>query len=452
MYTQDQKINTTAISSAIEVANQEARKGIAQYELPKLTRWLMRKDVADKNSDQDKQYPLAKRLILRKLSLLSNGVLEAKDGEETYSFGSSQNGQTEPVQIIVHSQHVYQRMMFNGVLGAAEAYMEGEWTTPDLVSVIQFFSQNIDELQAVNAQRSVFNRAAMTSLSWLHRNTLQRSKKNISAHYDLGNDFFSLFLDPTMLYSSAIYEREDMSLEQASVAKLDRLCRKLDLKPSDHLLEIGTGWGAMAVYAAQTYGCKVTTTTISEEQYQYANALVKQLGLDKQVAVLKKDYRDLEGSYDKLVSIEMIEAVGHQFFQQYFQVCSKLLKPHGAMAIQAITIPDQRFTQAAKNVDFIKRYIFPGGCLPSLGVITKHIAKDTDMVIADVADITQHYATTLATWRKSFFEQIDQVRQQGFDERFIRMWDYYLCYCEGGFKERIIGTHQIVFHKPGYRY
>jgi cyclopropane-fatty-acyl-phospholipid synthase len=254
-----------------------------------------------------------------------------------------------------------------------------------------------------------------------------------------------------MMYSSAIYDTPDATLEDASTAKLDELCRQLELVPEDHLVEIGTGWGGMAIHAAREYGCRVTTTTISREQYEFALKRVEQEGLADRVTVLCEDYRNLTGSYDKLVSIEMIEAVGHQYYAEYFRTCSGLLKDNGKMVIQAITVPDQRYQQARDAVDYIKRYIFPGGCLPSNAVIAQHVAADTDLQIVHLRDITLDYAETLRDWRLRFMDQLDAVRSMDFSEDFIRMWEYYLCYCEGGFRERIIGTVQIAFAKPGYR-
>jgi cyclopropane-fatty-acyl-phospholipid synthase len=285
----------------------------------------------------------------------------------------------------------------------------------------------------------------------LNRNTRKGSRKNIAAHYDLGNDFFHLFLDPTMMYSAAVFDTSEATLEDASQAKLNEICLQLELTPDDHLVEIGTGWGGMAIHAATHYGCRVTTTTISREQYEYARQRVAELGLTDRITVLCEDYRNLTGQFDKLVSVEMIEAVGHQFYGNYFARCSALLKPSGKMVIQAITISDQRYRQARDTVDFIKRFIFPGGCLPSLAVIADHIARDTDMQIVHLRDITQDYARTLACWRERFTEQLEAVRRMGFDDHFIRMWEFYLCYCEGGFRERIIGTVQLSFAKPGYR-
>jgi cyclopropane-fatty-acyl-phospholipid synthase len=267
-------------------------------------------------------------------------------------------------------------------------------------------------------------------------------------HYDLGNDFFKLFLDPTMMYSSAVFPNQETSLDEASLYKLDLICQKLQLSDKDHLMEIGTGWGGMAIYAAKHYGCRVTTTTISEEQYNYACAAVKREGLEDKITLLLKDYRDLDGDYDKLVSIEMIEAVGHEYYDSYFQKCSELLKPDGLMLIQAITILDQRYKHAKNNVDFIQRYIFPGGCLPSNEVISKSVANKTDLHIVDLHDIGMDYARTLAEWRKRFNGSADQVDSMGFDDVFYRMWEFYLCYCEGGFTERAISAAQFLFAKP----
>jgi cyclopropane-fatty-acyl-phospholipid synthase len=286
----------------------------------------------------------------------------------------------------------------------------------------------------------------------LKRNTRDGARKNISAHYDLGNDFFRLFLDPTMMYSAALFPTDKTTLEEASIAKLEELCQQLELTSGDHLLEIGTGWGGMAIHAARKYGCRVTTTTISREQYEYACARVREEGLQDRVTVLCEDYRNLRGSFDKLVSIEMIEAVGHDFYSSYFQRCSQLLKPEGKMVIQAITIADQRYAAARDSVDFIQRYIFPGGSLPSVSVIADHLARDTDMQMIHLRDITRDYALTLAHWRERFLQAQSAVRDMGFDQTFMRMWEFYLAYCEGGFRERIIGTVQLAFAKPGYRF
>lgn len=283
------------------------------------------------------------------------------------------------------------------------------------------------------------------------RDSLSGSRRNIAEHYDLGNEFFQLFLDPTMMYSSGVFPSRSDSMEQASVNKMAVVCEKLSLGEDDHLLEIGTGWGGLAVYAAQHYGCRVTTTTISTEQYEHARAKVEAAGLTGQVTVLNQDYRELSGAFDKLVSIEMIEAVGLEHISTYLQKCASLLKPGATMLLQSITIADQRFHAASRAVDFIQRYIFPGGALPSITMLMAEATRTTDLRAYGLEDITEHYAVTLHKWREAFWEAVPQVRELGFDDYFIRMWDYYLAYCEGGFMERAISCVHLQFHKPEYR-
>ncbi|MFV0487720.1 MAG: class I SAM-dependent methyltransferase, partial [Vibrio fluvialis] len=278
-------------------------------------------------------------------------------------------------------------------------------------------------------------------------NSIVRAKQNIEAHYDLGNDLYQTFLDERMLYSSALYLSTSDSLEQAQIQKMDRLCQQLQLTANDHVIEIGTGWGAMAIYMAQHYGCKVTTTTISEEQFAYAEAEITRLGLEAQITLLKQDYRLLEGQFDKLVSIEMIEAVGKAYLQSYIEKCQSLLKPGGLMAIQAITIADQRYDYYSNNVDFIQKYIFPGGFLPSITVLTQMATRHTDFIVRDVFDIGMDYAKTLADWRLRFEAALNTVQALGYDERFVRMWRYYLCYCEGGFNARTISTIHMTLQR-----
>lgn len=277
------------------------------------------------------------------------------------------------------------------------------------------------------------------------------SRANIAAHYDLGNAMFETFLDPTMMYSSAVFPRPEASLEEASRHKLDRICQQLELKPSDHLLEIGTGWGGMAIHAAKHYGCRVTTTTISKEQFEYAQARVAAEGLQDRVILLLEDYRDLTGEYDKLVSIEMIEAVGHTYYDSYFRQCARLLKPQGLMLLQAITMADQRYELARKRVDFIQKYIFPGGALPSVTAILDKLTGKTDLRLINLDDITPHYAETLKRWRQNFLAARARLHELGYDEAFVRLWDFYFCYCEDGFRERAIGTVHMLLAKPGYR-
>ena len=329
--------------------------------------------------------------------------------------------------------------------------MKGSWSCSDLLGLVRIFLRNRDVLDSMDYGFTRLKAPVHKLLHLLNRNTRAGSKKNISAHYDIGNDLFKLFLDETMMYSSAYYADPDMTLHQAAVAKLDLVCKKLDLQPQDHLLEIGTGWGGLAVHAATQYGCKVTTTTISDEQYRLALQKVSKYGLDDKITVLKQDYRDLDGQYDKLVSIEMIEAIGHQYMNTYFEKCCSLLKPDGIMLIQAITIKDQLYKSALKDVDFIKKYIFPGGFLPSIEAMSGAIAKYTDMKLYHLQDIGPHYARTLKDWRERFFDKLEEIRSLGYPDEFIRLWEYYFCYCEGGFMERDIGTVQMLLTRPENR-
>jgi len=393
----------------------------------------------------------ARSMILKHLGTMQRGQLVIKENGEKTVYGDQSDNVGLVAELTIVNIDTYSSLALNGVIGAGESYMEGHWTSPDLVKVIRFFVVNMQTLDAMDGERTWLSRMGMWLLDRVNRNTIARAQKNISAHYDLGNDFFSLFLDQTMMYSSAVFADETISLYDASNAKLETICQQLKLNANDHLVEIGTGWGGMAIYAAQHYGCRVTTTTISQEQFDFATQRVNDLGLNDQVTVLMQDYRKLTGRYDKLVSIEMIEAVGRQYFSEYFSRCADLLKPDGLMLIQAITIADQRYDQATKAVDFIQRYIFPGGCLPSVNIIGHHVASNTDMMIISLSDIGRDYAITLERWREQFLEKLETVRSQGFDERFIRMWEYYLCYCEGGFRERVISTAQIVMAKPDYR-
>ena len=394
---------------------------------------------------------LARRMLFRVLDNIGTGSLTLHDGSDTWQFGSQEAASDPHAEVVVHNRDVYRKVLTGGTIASGEAYIEGDWSATDLTEVTRLFSANLGMMEAMEARQHWYTRLGLQLAHMINRNTHEGSKRNISAHYDLGNDFFQLFLDPTMMYSSAVFEGSDVSLEQAAIDKLDTICQQLELKADDHLMEIGTGWGGMAIYAAQRYGCRVTTTTISREQYEHARARVCELGLEDRITVLCEDYRNLQGRFDKLVSIEMIEAVGHDFYSSYFNCCSRLLKDTGKMVIQAITISDQRYDRARRSVDYIKRYIFPGGCLPSLAVVADHVAKDTDMQMVHLRDITRDYAMTLAHWRERFTQQLDAVRSMGFDDRFIRMWEFYLCYCEGGFRERIIGTVQLALAKPGYR-
>ncbi|AOA06766.1 MULTISPECIES: SAM-dependent methyltransferase [Pseudomonas] len=389
---------------------------------------------------------LLRRGVLRQLSQLKSGHLVVIENGERLVFGDSGAGLVGEVQI--HDASVWGMIASNGSIGAGEAFIHGYWSSPDLTKVIRVLVSNMDVLDAMEGGLARLGRPLIRGLHWINRNTRKGSQKNIAAHYDLGNDMFEQFLDPTMMYSAAQFLTADDTLEQAQLNKLQRICQKLDLKPTDHLLEIGTGWGSMALYAAQHYGCKVTTTTLSKEQFDYTQARIEALGLQEQVTLLLEDYRDLTGQYDKLVSIEMIEAVGHHFLPSYFKQCSQLLKPHGLMLLQAITIREQRYEQAKSSVDFIQRYIFPGGALPSVQKMLEIVGKDTDMNLMHMEDFGLHYAKTLRLWHENFRRAHGRLTELGYDDYFLRLWEFYLCYCEGGFLERSIGTAQLLLAKP----
>ena len=391
---------------------------------------------------------LARRAILVRLAAIADGALRIEDGAERLQFGALTARCQLSATVRVHDPRFYTELAFGGSIGAGEAYMSGYWSTDDLTAVMRVLISNMSVVDGMEGGLARFGAPLRKALHWAAHNSRRGSRRNISAHYDLGNEFFRTFLDRTLMYSAAIFERTGMSLEKASLAKLDRICRRLELKPVDHLLEIGTGWGAMALHAAGHYGCRVTTTTISREQYELARERIDAAGLADRITLLQEDYRDLRGQYDKLVSIEMIEAVGYRYYDAYFRQCGALLKPDGMMLLQAITIADQRYESARNAVDFIQRHIFPGSCIPSVTVITDAVTRVTDMRLVDLLDIGVHYATTLRCWRENLFANLEQVRALGYPEEFIRMWEFYFCYCEGGFIERVIGDAQMLFIKP----
>lgn len=394
---------------------------------------------------------LVKRKLFERLSSLPRGSLVIQENDQVYNFGKADDGSGPRAKIVIEDPGAYRDIATGGSMGGAEAYMDGKWTTPNLLELVRLMCVNIDFLNSIDGSTPWMQRLGDRLFHLLNRNTRDGSRQNISRHYDLSNEFFALFLDPEMMYSSAIFPTCESDLDEAAVYKLDQICLKLELKESDHLLEIGSGWGGMAIHAARNYGCRVTTTTISREQYEEACQRVSEAGLENQVTVLLEDYRNLQGQFDKLVSVEMIEAVGHQFYSQYFHGCASLLKDDGLMLLQAITMPEQRYQQALKSVDFIQRYIFPGGSLPSHEAIISSLRTSTDMLLVNMQEIGEDYARTLQCWRERFLERLDEVRALGFDERFIRMWHYYLCYCQGGFEERVIGTSQMLLAKPGWR-
>jgi cyclopropane-fatty-acyl-phospholipid synthase len=388
--------------------------------------------------------------LIRCLQGLTTGRLHLQDREAGWEFGAAQGG-AATAEIQVHDARFYRTLALGGTLGAGEAFLKGWWSSTDLVALFRLLTRNADVLFGMDGAAARCLRGLSVLGHFLRRNTLRGSRRNIAAHYDLGEDFYALFLDATMTYSCGIFAHPDSSLAEASQEKNDRICRKLQLTPRHHLLEIGTGWGGFAMHAAQHYGCRVTTTTISRRQYAYACERIRQAGLAGRVSVLCEDYRKLTGVYDHVVSVEMIEAVGHQYLDLFFRKCTQLLRPDGMMLLQAITIPDYRFDQYARSVDFIQKYIFPGGCLPSVAAIGKALGRATDLRLVHLEDFGSHYAETLARWRQRFWQNVDAVRAQGFEERFVRMWHYYLCYCEAGFLENQIGVAQLLLARPNCR-
>jgi cyclopropane-fatty-acyl-phospholipid synthase len=394
---------------------------------------------------------LARRLVLRQLHRLQTGRLVLLENGKESRFGETGTQAQLAVRINVIDPRFFSELAFGGSIGAGEAWMQGYWQCDDLVALVRLLLRNRAVLDGMEGGTARLMAPLQALFAWVNRNTREGAKRNIAAHYDLGNEFFALWLDESMMYSSAIFTRPDMSLHEAQLTRLDHICRKLQLGPNDHVLEIGTGWGGFALHAAQRYGCRVTTTTLSREQHDLAAQRVAREGLQGRITLLLDDYRDLTGQYDKLVSIEMIEAIGSALYPSFFGKCGQLLKPDGLMLLQAITIADQRYEESQKSIDFIQRYIFPGSCLPSAAVMTHTVATTTGLRLLDLEDIGLHYATTLHHWRDNFFAHIDEVRALGYPEAFIRMWDYYLCYCEGAFLERAISDVQIVFSGPDYR-
>jgi cyclopropane-fatty-acyl-phospholipid synthase len=389
---------------------------------------------------------LARQLVLKRLAAIGEGRLRVRDGRESHEFG---NGQGIEAAITVHDPAFYADIAFGGSVGAGESFMLGHWRADDLTALMRLMLRNHEALDGMEQGLARMSAPIRQFAHWLHRNTRAGSRRNISAHYDLGNDFFRLMLDETMMYSCAFFERPDMTLAEASIAKLDRICRTLALGPADHVLEIGTGWGGFAIHAAGRYGCRVTTTTISPSQYALARERIRAAGLADRVTVLLEDYRDLGGSYDKLVSIEMIEAIGPQQYAEFFRRSAERLTPGGRMLLQTITIADRHFARTRDEVDFIKRYIFPGACIPAISALASAMAKSSDLRIVALEDIGPHYATTLSRWRTNFHANLDAVRAQGYPETFIRMWEFYLCYCEAGFAERQLGDVQMLLSREG---
>lgn len=390
-----------------------------------------------------------RRQLLRTLEGLEEGRLTITEGGARWSFGKEDSDLSAVVD--VKDERSYGDIALGGTVGAAEGYMRGDWTTNDLTALTRILVRNYSVMDRMEKGTARLLQPLLQLLHGLRRNSERGSRKNIAAHYDLGNEFFERFLDPTMMYSSAVYPNPDAGLDEAAVHKLDLVCRKLALRPEDHVLEIGTGWGGFAAHAAKHYGCQVTTTTISAEQHAFSSAKFAAEGLTDRITLLDQDYRRLSGEFDKVVSIEMIEAVGHQYLDDYLRQISARLKPGGQALIQAILMADYNYDAARRSVDFIKRYIFPGGFLPSIAAIMQSASKASDLVMLDYHDIGLDYAHTLNAWRKRFLRGLPQIRELGFSDEFLRCWEYYFCYCEGGFLERLITAGQIVLRRPNHR-
>ena len=394
---------------------------------------------------------LARRMVLSRLARLQFGRIAISENGEKVEFGQLTPEFPATAQLRVMSPKFYSDIAFGGSIGAGEAYIHGHWACNDLSELLRILIRNREVLEKIDSGLALLSAPLQKAFHALNRNTRKGSRKNIAAHYDLGNDFYELWLDPSMMYSCAYFDTPDTPLDIASAAKLDRICRKLNLGPDDSVIEIGTGWGGFAIHAAKHYGCHVTTTTISQQQHDFAKQAIRNAGLEDRITLLFRDYRDLEGRFDKLVSIEMIEAVGHEYHDSYFRKCCDLLKPDGQMLLQAITIADQRYDQYKTGVDFIKRYIFPGGCLTSVTDMTRTLTRHTDMRVIHLEDIGPHYATTLRHWHERFLDKIDDVRKLGYSDAFIRMWQFYLAYCESAFIERAIGDVQMLIMRPDAR-
>ncbi len=392
------------------------------------------------------------KAVIELLSKMNAGTLNLRlPSGELIKIGSGEGGITANVNI--KNNYFFKRCVLYGDIGFGEGFVDGDWETDNITNVIKWFLLNVEN--APTASGSQTQTFALNILKFFNKiyhqkraNSINGSKKNISEHYDLHNDFFALFLDPSMTYSCAYFKDKEMTLEQAQFEKYDRLCRQLHLKPTDHVLEIGSGWGGNAIYIAKKYGCNITTVTISEEQYKLAAERIEKENLSHKIKVLLKDYRLIEGKFDKIVSVEMLEAVGHKFLEVYFKKCSDLLKKDGILALQVITCPDSRYESLRTGVDWIQKHIFPGSLLPSVGSINKAINNTCDMTLVDLKDMGRHYVLTLSAWQKQFNHQLEEVKKLGFDDRFIRKWNYYFSYCEAAFEMRNINVMQLIYSRP----
>lgn len=399
-------------------------------------------------------YRLARRAVFVRLESLRHGSVIVIDGSARLTFGEVTADCPLQATITIHDPRTYADVALGGTIGVADAYRRGFWSCDDLTTLVRIFVLNRELLDGVEGGLAILTRPLLKAMHWLNRNTKSGSRKNIAAHYDLGNEFFRLVLDETMMYSCAYFERSNATLAEASRAKNDRICRKLQLSASDHVLEIGTGWGGFAIHAASQYGCRVTTTTISRQQFDLAVQRVDAAGLRDRVTVIQTDYRDLPQlnvRFDKLVSIEMIEAVGHHYFDAYFHVCNRMLKSGGLMLLQGITIDEQLYERAKRSVDFIKYFMFPGSCIPSVSALIAAAAKSGGLNLVQLEDIGAHYVPTLQAWRKNAAQSLTSITALGYPPDFVRLWEFYLSYCEGGFTERSISNVHLLLAKSGWR-
>ncbi|MEL7498189.1 MAG: cyclopropane-fatty-acyl-phospholipid synthase family protein [Planctomycetota bacterium] len=448
-------IHSPLLPSSLSELKQSVESGI-DIALP-LADSLMFRQV-----DRPAQGFFAKQ-VRRRFANLVGGQVDIFDETGNFSLAGSRETPDEyeadplSARVFVSDSEMYRRIMLGGTIGAAESYMARQWSTDNLTALIRIMIRNLDHFSQLEKGWARLKNAWHFVQHLFRHNSVENSKRNIHEHYDLGNDFYRLFLDETMNYSSGLFQKDDLSgatssakatMQQGSLQKMDSICRKLQINSLDHVLEIGTGWGAMAIFMAQNYGCRVTTTTISQEQYRLAQQRVEAAGLEDRVTVLLEDYRNLEGQYDKIVSIEMIEAVGHQYYDQYFKKCNSLLRNDGAMLLQAITIGEQNYEYHIRHVDFIGKYIFPGGSLPSVSALTQSVGRVSRMRMLYQEDLTPHYQRTIELWRIEFMRRLNDVRSQGFSESFIRRWHFYLCYCEAAFAERRVHCTHVMFAKP----
>ena len=391
---------------------------------------------------------LARRVMRQRLADIRGGEITLRDADQT-----SRLGQALDLSVVcdVRRPRFFRQSVLGGTLSIAQSYVDGDWDCDDLTSLFRIFVRNIQTTNRLDASLSRLAAIGHRVFHWGRHNSRLGSRRNISDHYDLGNDFFRLWLDESLAYSSGIFLTPHSTLKDASLEKFDRICRKLDLKANDHVLEIGGGWGGFAIHAARHYHCHVTTTTISNDQYVVAKERIENAHLSHRITLLKQDYRDLTGQFDKLVSVEMVEAVGHQYLDRYFRKCSGLLHSEGSLLLQAIVMPESRHREYLRSVDFIQRYIFPGGCLPSVTSLMESLGRTSDLRLVHLEEFAPHYAETLRHWRRAFHEQRSDVRELGYSEEFIRLWNYYLCYCEALFEERHISVMQLQFDKQQCR-